>query len=83
MSNKNPYEVRLEVLKMAQEMEQQHFYYNREAMMRNWEVRVEDARNRNEPVPPMPEFSQYPTEEKIVKSAQFLSEFVNNSGTKV
>ena len=34
--SKTPYEIRLEVLKMAQDVEMQHFYANRENLMQNW-----------------------------------------------
>lgn len=80
MTNKTPYEVRLEVLKMAQDTEMQHFYANRENQINRWQTAVETARIRNEVPPEMPSMPEFPTEEAIVKKAQFLSEFINNNG---
>lgn len=80
MTNKTPYEIRLEVLKMAQDIETQHYYANRETLMNNWQVQVETARNKDLAPPEMPTMPEFPTEESIVKKAQFLSEYINNNG---
>lgn len=80
MTSKTPYEVRLEVLRMAQDTEMQHFYANRENQVNRWQTAVETARIRNETPPEMPAMPEFPTEETIVKKAQFLSEFINNTG---
>ena len=82
MTNKSAYEVRLEVLKMAQDTEMQHYYANRENQMNRWQTAVETARIKNEYPPAMPDMPEFPTEEAIVKKAQFLSEFINNTGKK-
>lgn len=80
MTNKTPYEIRLEVLKMAQDIEMQHYHANRDALMTNWQTRVETARNLNQIPPEMPPMPEFPAESTIVKKAQFLGEFINNSG---
>lgn len=80
MTNKTPYEIRLEVLKMAQDAEMQHYHANREALMSNWQTQVETARLSNETPPEIPTLPEFPTEETIVKKAQFLGEYINNSG---
>jgi len=82
MTNKSAYEVRLEVLKMAQDTEMQHYHANRENQMNRWQTAVETARIRSELPPDMPVMPEFPTEEAIVKKAQFLSEFINNTGKK-
>jgi len=82
MTNKTPYEVRLEVLKMAQDTELQHFYANRENQMNRWQTAVETARIKSQEPPEMPAMPEFPTEESIVKKAQFLSEFIDNNGKK-
>ena len=81
--SKTPYEIRLEVLKMAQEAEMQNFYANREALMNNWQVEVETARNHNKIPPAMPTMPEFPTQEAVVSKAQFLGEFINNSDKKL
>lgn len=80
MTSKTPYEVRLEILQMAQDTEMQHYHANRENQMNRWQTAVETARIRNETPPEMPPMPEFPTEEAIVKKAQFLSEFINNTG---
>lgn len=80
MTNKNPYEIRLEILKMAQDAAIQHFYANRETVIRNWEVQVSAANERGETPPSMPELPEFPTEQTVVNKAQFLSEYINNNG---
>lgn len=83
MSNKTPYEIRLEVLKMAQDAAMQNYYANRERLQNNWQVEVETARTKGETPPPCPEFPEFPTEEVVVQKAQFLSEYINNSGKQL
>lgn len=83
MTNKTPYEIRLEVLKMAQDTEMQHYYANRERIMNNWHTQVETARIRNETPPEMPEMPAFPSEQAIVQKAQFLGEFINNTGKTI
>lgn len=80
---KTPYEIRLEVLKMAQDAEMQHYYANRERLMANWEAAVETARLKSETPPEMPDLPQFPSEETIVKKAQFLGEFINHPGKAI
>ena len=80
MANKTPYEIRLEVLKMAQDVEMQHFHANSERLMNNWQTGVETSRIRNERPPEAPPLPEFPSEDTIVKNAQFLGEFINNTG---
>jgi hypothetical protein len=61
-------------------MEQYHYEVNRSRMLENWQAAVETARIKNEDPPPMPELPEFPSEETVVKKAQFLGEFINNSG---
>ena len=79
-TNKSPYEIRLEVLKMAQDVEMQHYYANRERIQNNWSMAVETARINGEIPPECPEFPEFPTEQKIVEKAQFLSEYIDRNG---
>lgn len=80
MSNKTPYEIRLEVLKMAQDVTQQHYYSNRDNLLARWNAAAEDARLTGSKLPEMPEFPEFPQESTIVAKAQFLSEFIDSNG---
>lgn len=81
--SKTPYEIRLEVLKMAQDAELQNYHANREALMNNWQVQVDVARQYDRPIPIMPTMPAFPTQEAVVNKAQFLGEFINNSDKKL
>ena len=79
MSNKTPWEIRLEVLAMAKDMAAEHYFANRERLINTWDRDAENARQTGSPIPAMPEIPEYPTEEVIVKKAQFLSEYIDGS----
>ena len=80
MSNKTPWEIRLEVLAMAKDMAAEHYFANRERLINTWDRNAENARQTGSPIPAMPDIPEYPTEEVIVKKAQFLSEFIDSPG---
>lgn len=82
MANKNPFEIRLEVLNMAKDIELEHYHMNRERIMQQWQVNVDTARMKGEAPPPMPEMPAFPTEETLVKRAQFLSEYIDGAPKK-
>ena len=79
MSNKSPYEIRLEVLAMAKDIAAEHYFANREKLITTWDRDAENARATGSPIPAMPEIPEYPTEEVIVQKAQFLSEYIDNN----
>lgn len=81
--SKTPYEIRLEVLKLAQEAEMQNYHANRDVLLNNWQVQVETARAQNQTPPAMPAMPPFPTQEAVVSKAQFLGEFINNSDKKL
>jgi hypothetical protein len=77
--SKTPYEIRLEVLKMAQDAALQQFYVNNERVMNSWQAQVETARIRNETPPEMPQMPDFPSEAIVVNKAEFLGEYINNA----
>tara|TARA_R110000868_G_C10387953_1_gene720038 strand:+ start:236 stop:490 length:255 start_codon:yes stop_codon:yes gene_type:complete len=83
MSNKTPYEIRLDVLRMAQDAEMQKYYDQRERVLELWRMQADVARASNQPIPPQPELPVFPTQESVVNKAQYLGEFINNSDKKV
>jgi hypothetical protein len=80
MSNKTPYEVRLEILKMAQDIEMQRYYSDQSNIVNQWNVDVETARFKKMAPPEMPTMPNFPTGELIIQKAQLLGEFVNKNG---
>ena len=71
--SKSPYEIRLELLKLANEVLLTPVYHKRSALEMEWSARRES--NPSEAFPTMPEF---PTTEKIIAEAERLKAFVDN-----
>jgi hypothetical protein len=77
MSNMSPFEIRLELLKMAKEILEQDHYGKREQISSDWTVKVENARHAGATPPDHPGFPAYPTETEIISKAQTLNGFVS------
>ena len=77
MSNMTPFEIRLELLKMAQTMLEQDYYGKRESISNDWQVKVENARHAGQIPPDHPGFPPYPTEADIIAKAHTLNGFVS------
>ena len=71
--SKSPYEIRLELLKLANEVLLTPVYQKRSALEMEWSARREV--NPSEAFPAMPEF---PTTDKIIAEAERLKAFVDN-----
>lgn len=71
--SKSPYEIRLELLKLANEVLLTPVYQKRSALEMEWSARREV--NPSETFPTMPEF---PTTDKIIAEAERLKAFVDN-----
>ena len=83
MSNLTPFEIRLELLRMAKEMLTEDYHGKREQVSNDWTVKVEVAKLNGGEIPTHPGFPTYPTEQEVVKKAQELNGFVSNIDTKV
>jgi hypothetical protein len=77
MSNMTPFEIRLELLKMAKEMLAEEYYGKKEQVTQDWQVRVENARHAGSVPPEHPALPNYPTEADIVAKATALNGFVS------
>lgn len=77
MSNMSPFEIRLELLKMAKEILEQDYYGKREQASSDWTVKVENARHAGATPPDHPGFPAYPSETDIIKKATELNGFVS------
>ena len=78
MSNMTPFEIRLELLKMAKDMLYDDYFGTRERISNNWQMQCETARHKGETPPEHPGFPPIPTEADIITKAQALNGFVSN-----
>jgi len=78
MSNLTPFEIRLELLKMAKDMLSEEYYGKREVISNDWQMKIESARLNGGTVPDHPGFPAYPSEAEIIAKAQQLNGFVSN-----
>ena len=70
--SKTPYEIRLELLKLANEVLLNPVFNKRSALEMEWSHKREH--NPQEPFPKMPDF---PTTESVIAEAEKLKAFVN------
>ena len=77
MSNMTPFEIRLELLKMAKDMLTEDYYGKREVVSNDWQIKVESARLNGGPIPEHPGFPTYPSETEVILKAQSLNGFVS------
>jgi hypothetical protein len=78
MSNMTPFEIRLELLKMAKEMLSDDYYGKREQISNDWSMQCETSKIKGETPPAHPGFPSYPSEADIIAKAQTLNGFVSN-----
>ena len=78
MSNMTPFEIRLELLKMAKEMLSDEYYGKREQISNDWHMKVESAKLNGGTIPDHPGFPAIPSEVDIIAKAQVLNGFVSN-----
>jgi hypothetical protein len=77
MSNMTPFEIRLELLKMAQTMLESDYYGKREAISNEYATKCDHAKIHGNDVPVHPGYPAYPTEAEIIAKAQTLNSFVS------
>ena len=78
MSNLTPFEIRLELLKMAKELLLEDYQSSKERLVNEWQVKVESAKLNGQSIPDHPAFPTYPSETDIIAKAQALNGFVSN-----
>lgn len=81
MSNMTPFEIRLELLKMAKDMLVEEYYGKKEQVSQDWHVKVEAARHNGSVPPEHPAMPNYPTEADVVAKATQLNGFVSQIPT--
>jgi hypothetical protein len=78
MSNMTPFEIRLELLKMAKDMLNDEYYGKREQISNDWQTKVESAKLNGGTIPDHPGFPAIPSEHEIIAKASALNGFVSN-----
>jgi hypothetical protein len=78
MSNMTPFEIRLELLKMAKDMLNDEYYGKREVISNSWHAKLDIAKINGGELPEHPGFPAYPSETDIIAKAQVLNGFVSN-----
>ena len=76
-----PFEIRLELLKMAKDMLTDDYYGKREVISNGWQTQIETARLKGETPPAHPGFPDFPNEAEIIKKATELNNFVSQIPT--
>lgn len=77
MSNMTPFEIRLELLKMAKEMLVEEYYGKREQVSSEWNLKADVAKIHGSEIPAHPGYPVYPTEADVVAKATQLNGFVS------
>ena len=72
--SKTPYEIRLELLKMANEILQTPVFQTRQALSDEYHSKLTDANRGTIPFPTLPDF---PTSTDIIVKAEELKKFVD------
>lgn len=78
MANLTPFEIRLELLKMAQGIIEQEYFAKREVIANQYATDCDDAKIQGKTPPTHPGFPPYPPESEIIAKAQALNTFVSN-----
>jgi hypothetical protein len=80
MSNLTPFEIRLELLKMAKDMLESDYFGSREKISNEWSSKCEIARQHGHTeLPPHPGYPAYPSESEIIAKATTLNGFVSQT----
>jgi hypothetical protein len=78
MSNLTPFEIRLELLRMAKDLLLEEYHSSKDRLQQEWHVKVESAKLNGQAIPDHPAYPTYPTENEIINKAQSLNGFVSN-----
>jgi hypothetical protein len=72
-----PFEIRLELLKMAKEMLEQDYYGQREKVSNEYASKCDFAKLNGQAIPEHPGFPPFPSETEVIKKATELNSFVS------
>ena len=78
MSNMTPFEIRLELLKIARDMLYDCYHADRERLSQDWNIKCETAKIKGDTPPEHPSLPTPPSEIDVISKAQTLNGFVSN-----
>ena len=81
MSNMTPFEIRLDLLKMARDMLYDSYNAERDRLSQDWHIKCDTARSKGEIPPEHPPLPTVPSETDIITKATTLNGFVSNIST--
>jgi hypothetical protein len=81
MSNMTPFEIRLDLLKMARDMLYDSYNAERDRLSQDWHIKCDTARSKGEIPPEHPPLPTVPSETDIIAKATTLNGFVSNIST--
>ena len=73
----SPFEIRLELLKMAKDMLEADYFGKREMIANQFATDCDSAKTKGAESPKHPGYPNYPAEEEIIKKAATLNAFVS------
>lgn len=78
MSDKNPYEIRLEILQMAKDLLYETWNAKNFALQDHYHMKMQRAMETESEIPAPYEPVPYPTDEDIISKARELNKFISN-----
>ena len=78
-----PYEIRLELLKMAKDMLTDDYHSRRQSLVEQWQIQVDAAKIAGTTSPDHPPLPTFPSETEIVTKAEALNQFVSQTTPQV
>ena len=81
--SKTPFEIRLELLRMAKEMLEADYFSTKDKLQNEWQIKVSRANETNEPLPQYPIIPPFPTATEVIGKAMTLNIFVSNGTADV
>jgi len=79
MTTDSPFVIRLELLKMAQDLLVGQYHAKYEVLRSQWERESNNAQEMRLPLPAHPQVPEYPTEVDIIAQAKQLNDFISNT----
>jgi len=73
-----PFEIRLELLRMAKDMLYDDYNAQRDKITQDWNIKCDTAKTKGETPPEHPALPTIPSEIDIINKAQTLNGFVSN-----
>lgn len=73
-----PYEIRLDLLKMAREMLEIDYHSQKQKLIDEWHMNASKAMEEKLKLPSHPTLPAFPSEDQIIEKAKKLNSFVSN-----